>query len=379
MSDINKYFYETYEESRASFKGSLPYIQSLWKKATAESFNIGNAPDDLTIDVITAPPQVKFENLLIITTGEHGIEGYLGSAILKLFTEEFINKLNPKNTGLLLVNCINPYGMKYRRKSNENNVDINRNFILNWDNLNKQINTNYRSIVSFFQPESQYKSSTWEVLRFTAGLLRSIKKIGISSIERALTLGQYEFNRGLYYGGTTFEPSTQYMQRLYETVPVPYKNVVHLDIHTGYGPANNMSIVNSKYEKRISEELKKVFNYPHVLKTDANEFYEINGDMIDYLYRLFEAKFPDKHLYSTTLEFGTMGDRILDSLKTLRAAIDENRLYFFGAKSNKDSKKIKDNFDLLYAPRDKAWRENAVVKFRQAAEGILRAENFINE
>lgn len=379
MSDINKYFYETYEECRAEFKNSLPCIQSLWENAAADSFDIVTKEDELTIDVINAPAQELFENLLIITTGEHGIEGYLGSVILKLFTVEFLNRLNPENTGLLFVHGINPYGMKYRRKSNENNVDINRNFVIDWDKLNKQINENYKSTVSFFQPESQYRSSISEGLKFTAGLLKSIKKIGISSIERALTLGQYEFDKGLYYGGTTYEPSTKYMRKLYETVPIPYKNVVHLDIHTGYGPVNNMSIVNSRFEKRSSEELKKTFSYPEVLKTDANEFYEINGDMIDYIYRLFESKFPGKHLYSTTLEFGTIGDGILDSLKTLGIAINENRLHFYGAKSDKASEKIKDDFDLLYAPRDKAWCENAADKFRQAAEGILIGENFIGK
>lgn len=379
MSEINKYFHETYDECRIAFKNSLPYIQSLWTTAALESINIGTKSDDLTIDTINAPAQDLFENLLIITTGEHGIEGYLGSAILKLFTEEFLNRINPENTGLLLVHGINPYGMKYRRKSNENNVDINRNFVMKWNELNKQINLNYKSIVSFFQPPSQYRGSIGEGLNFAAGLLKTIKKIGVSSIERALTLGQYEFDRGLYYGGTTYEPSTRYMRKLYETLPIPYKNVLHLDIHTGYGPANNMSVVNSKHEKRSSEELKKAFNYPQVLKTDANEFYEINGDMIDYMYRLFESKFPDKNLYSTTLEFGTIGDGIFDSLKTLKITISENQLYFNGAKSEKNSRKIKDDFDLLYAPRDKAWRENAADKFRQAAEGILIAENFIEK
>ena len=375
--ESQKYFHETYGQCREAFKANLSLLQSRWNKASADRFDINVPDEDLSIDVINAPAEDSNDKLLILTSGEHGIEGYLGSALINLFCEEFINSLDPKNTGILLVHAINPYGMKYHRKSNENNVDINRNFVADWNTLDSQLNSDYKKAVSFFQPSSRYGAAVLENLKLAAGFLKAIKSIGISSVERAITLGQYEFEKGLYYGGTGFEPSTLYMKRLYETIPAQYKSVVHLDLHTGYGPANDMSIVNSRYEKRTSEQLKELFGYPQILKTDAQEFYEINGDMIDYMYKLFSSSFPEKHLYSTTFEFGTIGDRTIDSLKTLKIIINENRLNFFGASSEKNAAKIKAEIDMLYAPKDTAWRENAAEKFRQAASGVLKAEGFI--
>jgi hypothetical protein len=64
-----------------------------------------------------------------LTIGEHGIEAYLGSAVMQVLIDEFLHRLPREETGLLLVHVINPWGMKYRRRVNSQNVDLNRNFV----------------------------------------------------------------------------------------------------------------------------------------------------------------------------------------------------------------------------------------------------------
>lgn len=370
-----KYFYETYEECRTVFRNQLVKVRQIWNAAELKSYEIGKG---LTIDVIHAPALIRPEKLLILTAGEHGLEGYTGAALLNYFFEHFLDRFSADDTGLLLVHGINPYGMKFRRKTNERNIDINRNFIVDWGTFDPSVNKDYTKAMPFFQPDREYGLALMENIRLLAGFLKTVKSMGASGIERAITLGQYEQENGLYFGGHGYEPSTKCMIKLYETIPEPYQRVIHLDLHTGYGAANTMSIVNSKYEKRSSEELKTAFGYPDVVKTDADEFYEIQGDMIDFLYQLFERKFKDKHLYSTTFEFGTLGNTTLSALKTLKAIISENQLFFKGASSVKNRKRIEADFSMLYAPMDPAWRENALQKFDEAAVGILRAEGFID-
>ena len=65
--------------------------------------------------------------VLLHSSGLHGIEGFAGSAIqLQLIND--IPAL-PDDTALIVVHVLNPYGMSWLRRFNENNVDLNRNFL----------------------------------------------------------------------------------------------------------------------------------------------------------------------------------------------------------------------------------------------------------
>ena len=99
--------------------------------------------DDLYIDTFYLPAQKEQTNLVILTTGVHGMEGYIGSVMLDVFFEEIYPTLDQENTGVLVVANVNPYGMKYFRRYNENNVDLNRNFILDWYHFDLASNTEY--------------------------------------------------------------------------------------------------------------------------------------------------------------------------------------------------------------------------------------------
>jgi Protein of unknown function (DUF2817) len=125
---MNDYFPTTYEDSRARFLQSLDLIQQKWPSAQLEAHSLKNF-SDLTIDWLWAHPQKK-DTLIIISMAEHGIEGFVGYAMMKVFIEEFAPRLNPENTGLLLIHGLNPWGMKYHRKVNEHSVDLNRNFVI---------------------------------------------------------------------------------------------------------------------------------------------------------------------------------------------------------------------------------------------------------
>ena len=100
---------------------------------------------------------------VIHCSGTHGIEGYLGSAIqLRFLHELFLQNENQlrtnnvrapptKNTPVkkvLLIHAINPYGMRHHRRTNENNVDLNRN-VLNDEIMWKVIRARDPNFVSY--------------------------------------------------------------------------------------------------------------------------------------------------------------------------------------------------------------------------------------
>ena len=128
MSEILSLFPETYEVSRARFREDLSVVQQFWPQAQLSKHRLPG-DEDLTIDWIYADAVGKNEKVFILTTGEHGIEGYVGSAMQQRFIDCYLSQLDPQTTGLLLVHAINPWGMKYHRRVNANNVDLNRNFV----------------------------------------------------------------------------------------------------------------------------------------------------------------------------------------------------------------------------------------------------------
>jgi hypothetical protein len=127
MSNILSLFPATYEASRERFRNNLPVVQSMWSKAKLLQHKL-SGDEDLTIDWIYSDAADTHQKVFILTTGEHGVEGYVGSAMMQLFIEKYMPKLDPRTTGILLVHAINPWGMKHHRRGNRDNIDLNRTF-----------------------------------------------------------------------------------------------------------------------------------------------------------------------------------------------------------------------------------------------------------
>ena len=109
---MDSLFPETYEASRARFLRDVEPLRRKWDSSRLETHPLQNFPD-LSIDWLWAEPRAK-ENLVVISTAEHGIEGYVGSAMLKVLMDDCAPRMNPEKTGLLLIHAINPWGMKNR-------------------------------------------------------------------------------------------------------------------------------------------------------------------------------------------------------------------------------------------------------------------------
>ena len=72
------------------------------------------------------------EKLVVISSGLHGVEGFFGSAVQLAFLQKLLNNGNSyidAGVGVLLIHAINPYGFAMLRRTNEDNIDLNRNFL----------------------------------------------------------------------------------------------------------------------------------------------------------------------------------------------------------------------------------------------------------
>ncbi len=370
----SEYFYNSYDEIRSHLKDRVENLRKSGVKVEVSEYAV-NESDNLYIDNIYLPSEKEKDNLIVLTTGVHGMEGYIGSVMLDVFFEEIYPNLNKDDTGILVVANVNPYGMKYMRRYNENNVDLNRNFIIDWDNFDMASNKDYPEVKEFLQPEGKIGNALWHEAGFYLSLAKEVIAKGADKVSDALLTGQYEYPTGVYYGGNGDEKSTAYLKGVFgDCLDGEYENIVHIDIHSGYGPRYNMVIFNSVYETMTESETKKAFGYDYVISHDSESFYATTGDTTDYFYRLAESKKTEKTLFSTCFEFGTIGDSFIDSILSLKYTVDENRQHHFPSDSKVSSEVVKENYYELFYPTETEWREKTVADFKIATEGVLNAK-----
>ena len=367
-------FYTSYDEIRAHL---LDRVDSLVKNGiTVEhtSYAIDES-DDLYIDKVYLPSSGERTNLILLTTGVHGMEGYIGSVMLDVFFEEIYPTLDTENTGILIVANVNPYGMKYMRRYNENNVDLNRNFIEDWENFDRASNTEYPKVDKFLQPEGKMGNAFWHEVGFYLSLAKEAIFTGADTISDALLTGQYEYPEGVYYGGDGDEKSTAYLKGVFrECLDSEYENIVHVDIHSGYGPRYNMVIFNSVQDETTEAEACDMFGYDYIIAVDSEEFYPTFGDTTDYFYRLKNGMESDKDLYSTCFEFGTIGDSFFDSILSLKYTVDENRQHWYPTDNEITEAVVRENYYELFYPTETEWREKTILDFKDAMFGVLGAK-----
>lgn len=371
---MTSHFPESYESSRTRFKADAKRISALWPSSRLESHPLRKFPD-LSIDWLWAEPQHK-EKLVVISTGQHGIEGYAGSAMLKVFMDEFAPRFNTENTGLLLIHAINPWGMKHRLRVNPNHVDLNRNFILNAD-YDPLLNPDFKQLTHFLNPRRPARQLVAERLPFLFQVLKLMLFPGRKHVQRASLLGQHCDPTGIYFGGTETEEESLVLMDLYRSALHDYQTFLQVDQHTGYGPRYQMTMLLSTLDAISSLEAMQKYHHPLIQKMDADEFYMISGDMGDYIYHLRNSEFPVRTVLAACFEFGTYGDSLPALIHSLHTTILENQLRHHGAVDSKAARQIRAEYEKLFLPDENKWREKAINDCRLAFEGIFSAHQLL--
>ena len=371
---MDSLFPETYEASRGRFLRGVEPLRAKWASSRLETYPLKSFPD-LSIDWLWAEPPIK-ENLVVISTAEHGIEGYVGSAMSKVFMDEFALSLNSERTGLLLIHAVNPWGMKHRLRVNANHVDLNRNFVFDGE-YRPSINPDYDLLIELLNPPGPVQTLGAETIPFLARLIKNMIYPGKARIQAASLLGQHRHPQGIYFGGTEPQEETLVLMGIYRTALAEYQNFLQIDMHTGYGPRDQMTVIVPPLDPASSAELSRKFKYPLVQKIEANEFFAISGDMGEYVYRLRDEEFPTRNVFACGFEFGTFGDSLPALIRSLRITVLENQLRHYGASHPRAEEEVRAEYEQLFFPSEAKWREKALRDGRQAFEGILSAYQLV--
>ena len=372
----SRQFPTSYQASREEFLGDFQKIQKRWPAARLQSQPI-HPEEGLQIDWIAADPSGSPQKVLIITSGVHGVEGFVGSRMRVLFIDEFLDKLDPENTGLYLVHTINPWGMKNQRRVTRNNVDLNRNFSLEEGDFQKEINIEYQLYDHILNPNRPLRPLWQEVPGVIGHVIVNLFRAGVKSFRNAVLQGQRVNPAGLYFTGDGYEPETRAAMEVIQDVFSKYEDALLIDMHTGYGLKYQMCILNSPREEREAGQLREDFQYPLVRKANPEQFYSMHGDMVDWLYKYRRSAGLEGKFYAAAFEFGTIGGTIPHEIISLWNMIFENQACWKGTLKRETKTRAEKILLEMYFPSEQRWREKALADCRLALRGVLKQEGYM--
>ncbi len=337
----SNYFSRTYEIARARF--------------IAAACAAGAQMDELHLDAMSptgSPLAVEIawfgldnpSRVVIHSSGIHGVEGFAGSAVqLALLDSEL--KI-PTDAALILVHCLNPYGMAWLRRVNERNVDLNRNFIV--DSAERTgASEIYCKLDGLLNPVRLPAGPDL----FYAGALQAILKYGMPAVRQAVAEGQYEFPEGLFYGGKEFEKGALLYLAWLSLHLKSAQRVFAIDVHTGLGRWGQEALYfrgggdESDQAARISD----VLGQKVITDAPAHGAYQIRG-MLSEVFAMLEPK-PDWTFLLQ--EFGTYtGLRVVNALR------QENYWYQHGEVNPQHASRSR--LKEMLAPANRKWRDSVV-------------------
>ena len=190
---------------------------------------VGKFGEALTIDVAHLGNRSADRQRLVIS-GTHGQEGYAGSAVQVGWL--LSSQANPalSDVGVLLVHGLNPYGFSHGSRTNENNVDLNRNFVDHTRTYPE--NPGYEKLHRALTPRVWNRKSFDSVSREEADFLESE---GADALFNALVAGQYSHPDGLMFGGNGREWSNVMLERILCEHNGHASKVAFIEWHTGIG------------------------------------------------------------------------------------------------------------------------------------------------
>lgn len=164
---------------------------------------------------------------LVLVSGTHGAEGFAGSACQLAVLADQVDL--GRGIDLVAVHALNPFGFAHLRRVNEDNIDINRNFV---DHREVGDDKSYDEAHPWLVP------ADWEGPAHAAAdekLMELGARIGLRTLQAAITGGQYRHPDGLFYGGREPCWSNRTWREIVRRHIARYHSVGYIDLHTGLG------------------------------------------------------------------------------------------------------------------------------------------------
>jgi Protein of unknown function (DUF2817) len=360
----DNFFSSSYVEARALFaatcKGANASMQSYINPMTSK------VEGGLTLDTARfGSPGAR--NALVLVSGTHGVEGYCGSACQVAATSLGMWDDLPRDTAILLIHSLNPYGFAYGRRVNEDNVDLNRNCVADFRKA-CELNPEYDELSDLLNP-AQW---TFDPPHPGFDQIQSyIKAKKIPAFQSAVSAGQYRHSRGLFYGGAAPTWSRQILEDIVASELDGAGCVVVIDYHTGLGPAGvgELICMESDQSDAYSRSRRLYGNGVKSTQPFEREKGSVSAAVNGSICETFERE--GREATYVSLEFGTVP--MMEVLEALRG---ENWLHHYGTHDNSLKERIGSKVLEAFNPTSARWRQSVLHRsaqvLTQAVQGLCR-------
>ena len=296
----------------------------------------------LFLDTAVAGPRAAKSALLLIC-GTHGVEGYFGSGVQTGLLREGVARRVPADAKLVMLHALNPFGFSWDRRVNEDNADINRNFV---NHAAPPVNEDYARLADAIAPQDISR----DAMKAANARLRAYAKAhGDFALQAALSSGQYFFPQGLYYGGARESWSAAMLKDVLREELAGVETLVAVDFHTGLGEPGAAEMIiedmpgTPAYIRAKALWGARVHSTGEGTSVSAPLTGTVDSAVADWL--------AGKGVTFGALEVGTKPVR--DVFEALRK---DNWLHFYGGPGNPDADVIKRQIRDAFYPDTPDWK-----------------------
>jgi hypothetical protein len=334
-------FSPDYATARERFRAAASRAGAWLESLPIEALGPGGA--DLSIDAaLVGGPECS--RAVVLSSGLHGVEGFAGSAIQTAWLEDESRRVAlPADCGLVLLHGLNPFGFAWRRRTNEENVDLNRNFLLPGEEY-AGAPPRYAELDRLFNPPSP----PWRGEPFLMKALLAGLRVGWGTLRRTLPAGQYDFPKGLFFGGARPSETHRILAAQLPGWLGAVRDVLHLDLHTGLGRwAGYRLWPGSPLDSPQGRWLRARFGKKALMRA-----YPTRGAWGAWC----TGRFANRNYRFATVEFGTYS-----AVRVAAALRAENRAHHWCRAGDRRLARARAQLMEAFAPSDPRWRD-AVVR-----------------
>lgn len=358
---VAHYFSSNYAEAREKF---LAACQQRGLKVDSHLNPVakGAAGEDLFMDIAQIGP-TGARKVLFLMSGTHGVEGYCGSgAQIGMLEEGYFTDL-PEDTAVILVHAMNPYGFSHDRRVNEDNVDLNRNF-LDFTKPDRP-DGGYARIHPYILPDDWDGPARREANK---QLAMFIEENGMKAFQAAVSGGQYQHQDGVFFGGHKPTWSNETFRQVVRDYASEAETVGFIDFHTGLGPYGYGELISlgSLDQKGLAAD----WFGDDVTDPDAGT--SSSAPVVGTVGHGIAETLPTAAIAFIALEYGTR-----DLNQVLTALRGDNWLYHKGDLGSDLGTRIKADIRDAFYPDEEAWKAKVWTRAcdvtDRALAGLARA------
>ena len=306
MSELH--FAQSYGEARAKFFAAAS-AQGLALERHIHPAARGADGEELSLDCARLGP-AQAERLVLLTSAAHGVEGFCGSGVQVALLHDagFLARARASGAAVLFVHALNPHGFSHWGRTNEDNIDLNRNFVDH--SRPPPANAAYAEVHPLLAGAQWPPDQDGE-----AGIARYIAERGQFAFQAAVTGGQYEFPHGLFFGGRAPSWSNRTLRKVLAAHRAWARRLCWIDFHTGLGPYAHGELIQAGRDD--DAELARATAMWGGLVKSIYKGTSASARLEGLLAFAAYEELPQAELTGCALEFGTLP--VMQVLQALRA------------------------------------------------------------